>query len=444
MDKEAELEARFYLFRLHLRKAANAANRLMKKGGKFSLKVSYKQGQGVTSSFEMPDAKGSTEFAVLMSRFLLPRSPLYLENILDMLSELSTSDELRAFTVKAKASFARAKEGRVTIERKGRRMRSEEMFTEIAQNVYFCGDLVRLEYERELETNPLLKNLYWHTFFEYCLDAFQLLSATNRFIEEKGFYPKHVKREGHCVYCASKNGRFLEVEHIIPEALGNDDLILPRGYVCGACNNRLSSLENDFVNSLPFSLLRIFCTSYGKKGILPSHSYPGAKVEKTSPNSIRYLAQRKDESDFNLVPNADGTYSFTMSVRDHRPFDKITTARAMFKIAIGALAAEEGREAVLDPRFDPARAFIQNGGSFRNRLVMAVSVKPRTSCSVSWGRGVHGGVIVELNLLGAVFIVGLEPDLLVALPEDLLRGTVVWDLWNDSSGPHHGAWTSVR
>ncbi len=37
-----------------------------------------------------------------------------------------------------------------------------------------------------------------------------------------------------CLFCGS-NGPFLRLEHIIPESLGNDDLVL-QGEVCDVCN----------------------------------------------------------------------------------------------------------------------------------------------------------------------------------------------------------------
>jgi hypothetical protein len=441
MDEETRLEMRFYFFRLHLRKAAKAAQRLAKRGGKFALKLSYTKGGGLTSSFVTPDQKGSTEFAVLMSRFLVPGSSLHVDTVLAMLGDLSDSNEMKAFTKEAQAALAAAREGNVTLVRNARKLRAEDIFNEIARNVLFCDDVVRIEYERELNANPVISNLYWHTFYEYCIRVFEILEAANHFVEENGFYPKHISRENRCIYCGGTAGKFLEVEHIIPESLGNEELVLPRGYVCNECNNLISPLEKDFVDSLPMSMLRIFYTPYGKKGRFPAHSYPGTKIEKTSPNSLRIMSQTRNSSISGPVPDADGTYRFSVSVHDHYPFDPVTTARVLVKIAIGAIAAKLGRDVALDSRFDAAREFVRNGGLFPNRLVMVKSVNPRSNCGVRWGQGAHGGVIVELNLLGAICIVGLEPNLLVALHEDILRYAVVYDLWDDSQGPHHGAWT---
>ena len=46
-----------------------------------------------------------------------------------------------------------------------------------------------------------------------------------------------------CIFCDS-TGPFNSVEHIVPESLGNDILILGPGWVCDTCNNRHSAFEN--------------------------------------------------------------------------------------------------------------------------------------------------------------------------------------------------------
>lgn len=43
--------------------------------------------------------------------------------------------------------------------------------------------------------------------------------------------------------CESK-GTFSSVEHIVPHSLGNDILVLPKGWVCDNCNNICSSFES--------------------------------------------------------------------------------------------------------------------------------------------------------------------------------------------------------
>ena len=50
-----------------------------------------------------------------------------------------------------------------------------------------------------------------------------------------------------CIFC-NKNGPFSSVEHVIPESLGNDIVILDKGWVCDECNNALSAFENSVLS----------------------------------------------------------------------------------------------------------------------------------------------------------------------------------------------------
>ncbi len=43
-----------------------------------------------------------------------------------------------------------------------------------------------------------------------------------------------------CIFCHKDSSTSKSVEHIIPESLGNKEHILPKGYVCDACNNYFS------------------------------------------------------------------------------------------------------------------------------------------------------------------------------------------------------------
>ncbi len=45
-----------------------------------------------------------------------------------------------------------------------------------------------------------------------------------------------------CIFCDSNNS-FSSVEHVIPESLGNDILVLDKGWVCDNCNNTMSTFE---------------------------------------------------------------------------------------------------------------------------------------------------------------------------------------------------------
>jgi len=74
---------------------------------------------------------------------------------------------------------------------------------------------------------------------------------------------------GKCLFCLSNAGPFLRVEHPIPESLGNDDLVLPLGFVCDGCNQYFGSkIEKHVLESMPFAGVRIMLNVPNKKGRL--------------------------------------------------------------------------------------------------------------------------------------------------------------------------------
>jgi len=78
-------------------------------------------------------------------------------------------------------------------------------------------------------------------------------------------YSLHMER---CLFCES-GGPFERVEHIVPEALGNSDLLL-RGEVCDACNQYFGKEIEAFVlGKTPIAFWRTFLGIRKKGGGLP-------------------------------------------------------------------------------------------------------------------------------------------------------------------------------
>ena len=69
-----------------------------------------------------------------------------------------------------------------------------------------------------------------------------------------------------CLFC-SGSGPFERVEHLIPESLGNDDTVLPVGFVCDLCNQYFGSkVEAAVLGSPPFNVERAVGAIRTKKG----------------------------------------------------------------------------------------------------------------------------------------------------------------------------------
>jgi hypothetical protein len=75
-----------------------------------------------------------------------------------------------------------------------------------------------------------------------------------------------------CIFCKSDSGNSVSIEHILPESIGNNNHILPKGAVCDQCNNYFArKLEKPLLDSLHFRSLRARQKIPNKRGLVPPH-----------------------------------------------------------------------------------------------------------------------------------------------------------------------------
>lgn len=82
-----------------------------------------------------------------------------------------------------------------------------------------------------------------------------------------------------CIFCHKDSSTSKSVEHIIPESLGNKEHILPKGYVCDACNNYFSvKIEKELLAQPYFVSMRRRNDIRTKKGnyVAEDMLFPGA------------------------------------------------------------------------------------------------------------------------------------------------------------------------
>lgn len=98
-SQDEQLELFFYLFRHNYYRAEQVYRRLYKKKGNFSFKLEWNKEKGGKVSYNVPDEQTAKEFAVSMSRFLLPDSSLNIDNLLRTLQQLSTDTQYQEFLI---------------------------------------------------------------------------------------------------------------------------------------------------------------------------------------------------------------------------------------------------------------------------------------------------------------------------------------------------------
>jgi hypothetical protein len=89
-------------------------------------------------------------------------------------------------------------------------------------------------------------------------------------------FDRHLTR---CIFCKQDSSTSKKVEHIIPEALGNKEHVLPRGVVCDDCNSYFGlKVEKPLLDSDYFRQARSRNLIYNKENRVPSISgvlFPG-------------------------------------------------------------------------------------------------------------------------------------------------------------------------
>jgi hypothetical protein len=157
-----------------------------------------------------------------------------------------------------------------------------------------------------------------------------------------------------CLFCKQDSSRSRSVEHIIPESLGNDDLVLPRGVVCDACNQYFGSkIESTVLQKAPFGVERVMQAVATKRGKSPL--YRGKDIVLGSTGAHDRIGM------LSVPPHRE-----LRATRDKRLLlipewcDDDRLVRFLLKVGLEALVSTQRMDG-LQPRFDAARECARYG-----------------------------------------------------------------------------------
>jgi len=402
-------------FKRHFNKARNVAQKLSNMGD-FSFQLKS-DGEKVTAKNQTPDNKETMRFVVLMRRFLAPTSDLYYGKIWLTLMQEFSQEIPQADISKIETHIEQLRNGLLPITIDTKELTAEEIYQLISDGGFFENREKVRDYLSELAKMPFIGPLFWYQFYTYTLSAFDLMSILFRviLIVEKSdrysaIYGEKVLTEPKCIYCLSTTKNFKSEEHVFPESLGNDDLVLPKGYVCDKCNNGvLSQLDSALMKFEPIAFLQVQFVRHTKDGSFPKANFQNMTMERTSPTHIKIVPKDKTEKIKNKIPLGDGWYSFSLDMRG-KPVTKKSIkllGRALFKIALGTVALSQGREQASDSRYDKARKFILGESDFENNFFVKLNGKPQPNVGIAY-KDFGEGVSFEINIMGVVFLLNLE------------------------------------
>jgi len=412
-------------YKRHYHKVKKVASRLTDSGGSFSLQIKF-EGKSISAQNITPNQEEAVRLVVLMRRFLNPADSLYFRNVWSFLREHFSEEIPEGALEGVDSLIERMNQGYGAINVNGEDLTAENIYQTLSSGGYFENDEVAENYLRNIISSPIVGALFWHQFYGYTLNGFNLSSVLFSIIlevERSGKYTSSIN-ESHpinrCIYCLTTDGSFTSEEHIIPESLGNDNLVLPKGYVCNKCNNEmLSRLDESLINFEPVDWLRVWFMEYTKAGKLPHANLQNMSLEKTHPRHIIVTAKDKTGGIKNEKKLEDGTVSFDIEGKMKKVNFNLL-GRSLYKIALGMVALADGHEHACDSRFNAARDFIKHGAGINNNFLMRTHFEPHPDGRITPIPSVEG-TLFAIDLFGLAFIVNLEEMPVLGLNEEAAK-----------------------
>lgn len=171
-----------------------------------------------------------------------------------------------------------------------------------------------------------------------------------------------------CLFCRSRNGPFASAEHIIGQAFGSYDHILPPGVVCDPCNNGpLSRADRAFADFDPLKLLRSERGIPTRSGHVVVTKFREAEVAFTEPGVLSVFASGPSP----VTKIAPGKYRLTAtSTSRFKPARARLIMRAMWKTVIEYIYVDYGPASAYHPELDPARREVIGKGDGHGWVVV--------------------------------------------------------------------------
>lgn len=424
LRKDIKMQSTFRSFKRHYHKIKSILKELGESGS-FSLRLSF-DGDRLKAQSTTPSEEDTTRFVVLMRRFLDPADSLYYNNVWQQLRQ-QYEDIIPSNVIDhIENAITQLRTGYIGITLNTETLTAEQIYLILADGEYFnVKEELRTQIQAMLETQPFAE-FFWHNFRSYNLQAYDVVSSIfNVMLEIERLTFDDMSSQkilNRCIFCLETNSTFDSEEHIFPESLGNDELVLPKGYVCLRCNNDiLSDLDDFLINFDPIAFLRVQFVPYTKAGKLPKANFQNMALHRTGPRNITMTAKDKtaEIKKTEDLGNDWYKYSFQMKGRKMKTGWQKTLGRSLYKIALGTLALSRGIDVASDKRYDPARSFIRGEQGFPNNLLMRMEIIPHPQIGVAH-MSLDEGTPFEVDIFGITFILNLEPTPEIT-PNDMLK-----------------------
>lgn len=380
---------------------------------RFAFNIKHEEETGLLVRIEVPDLAKTHRFIESMRPFLAKGSDTNAEAVWSAI-KATFPDKLDGAVRARIDGMLEASRSRmpftVTIHEK--EWTAETAYHYVADGAFFTGDVDAANFRKavlEAEAGIALEYL----FYDYQLTMFRVVSA----IFGLAFHVEDRKplRVGPCIYCRSEAGPFRSEEHVYPQGLGQDEIVLPPGFVCDPCNNALAPVDSYIVES-PIAVMRILAGGPTKTGKYQSAKFQNVSVEKVSPHKLSFDIKGKDDESWQHKELPDGTHEIKMQFKSKEKLNAELLGRGMCKIALAMLAYKHHPSLALDPKYDEVRRFVRHGGSFPNNVAISKKAEPKSSITTTWT--MNRGTIFVFDIYGVQSMVNLEPEPIIAFPPE--------------------------
>jgi hypothetical protein len=369
--------------------------------------------------------------AALLRPFMAPGSQLELRTVWDTLVATGTIEpQVRAAV---EHGFVEADRLSISVTLNERPLTARDIYFAYGEGQYFAENEEAKRRLSELSVGPM-HSLIPMLFHDACAGhtelAFLILDVILESERTGLTAPTVAKGDAQCIYCLKRDGDFSAEEHVIPESLGGDEIVL-RGSVCSACNNVLSQLDQALLEFEPIAMLRTVYGPLTKKGKFPSARLGDFNLAKVAPRELRMTSKTKRAA-MTTEHLDDGTVRLSIKAKGRKPFDPVPLARALFKVGLGLVAHYAGPEVALESRYDPARGFVLSAEPMPNHLVITTACTPHATIS-TWCMPTDESTVVGLDIFGVAFAFNLAATPFGLDPQTQLEG--VAEFWLGNPGP---------
>lgn len=180
-----------------------------------------------------------------------------------------------------------------------------------------------------------------------------------------------------CIYCRKDSSASRSKAHVVPEAFLRNDVTLPLGAECDACNRYASQLEQAFIHHNRIWTQIMMLRAPGKRGKKRKRMSHYSADDERGVMAIHYRGS--------WIEEFEGKRRIVFP--DPSEFDESKFRRCLGHISLNYIAWKFGWEVALESRFDPLRTYVRYGSQTIKWPYGQVSYEdsqPRKNLTIGW------------------------------------------------------------